>query len=243
MKKKIIIFFALSALCIFSVNAQDVITLRNAGHIRARVTEITPTEIRYKHFDNLDGPVITLSRSEVFAITYENGRREVINPFTATESGASQARQNAGSTGSNRYAQQGNFAIGINALYATDGYDEIGIGGKLQYNVSNRIRFAGEYNFFPKKHIWSWWDFSVYGHCLLFLGDKFAVYPSVGLGVLGIRLIDDDISGQLGSGFVFSPGFGFDVSLTSNLIFNAEVRPKMGWVQRVNLVAGLAYCF
>ena len=234
----VIVFFALG---IFCVHAQDVITLRSAEQIRAKVTEITPMEIKYKRFDNLDGPTITVSRADVFAITYENGRRDVINPFTASDTNN---RSSAASSRQNASGRQGDFAIGVNALFAVLSYNEFGIGGKLQYNVTNRLRLAGEFDFFPKTHVWSWWDLSLYGHYLLFLGDKAAVYPSVGIGMLNLKYIEDDFNGTLYSGPVFSPGIGFDISLTSNLILNGEVRPKLGGiVQRINFVLGLAYRF
>jgi len=52
-------FALLLAIGYFSANAQDLITLRNGDQITARVAEITLTEIKYKRFDNLDGPTIT----------------------------------------------------------------------------------------------------------------------------------------------------------------------------------------
>jgi len=67
---------------ILSANAQDVITLRNGNEIKAKVTEITPSEIKYKRYENLEGPTVVVARSEVFAINFENGTREVINPLT-----------------------------------------------------------------------------------------------------------------------------------------------------------------
>ena len=81
----------------FSVNAQDLITLRNGDQITAKVTEITLTEIKYKRFDNLEGPTITIPRSSVFLINYENGTREVINPLpTTTRELSVQPRNNTG---------------------------------------------------------------------------------------------------------------------------------------------------
>jgi len=58
--------------------------MRNGDEIRAKVTELTPSEIRYKRFENLEGPTIVARRAEGFAITYEKGTRELINPVTAT---------------------------------------------------------------------------------------------------------------------------------------------------------------
>ena len=80
-----ILFFILFLTGI-SLYAQDVITLRNGDEIKAKVTEISSSEIKYKRFDNLDGPTIVVSKSEVFAINYENGTRDVINSMTSTPS-------------------------------------------------------------------------------------------------------------------------------------------------------------
>jgi len=78
-----------------SASAQDVITLRNGEQIKANVLEISASEIRYKRFEHLEGPTIVIPRSDVFAINYENGTREVINPFTsaAAQQGQSQSTQ------------------------------------------------------------------------------------------------------------------------------------------------------
>ena len=81
-------FLFLLAAGIFSANAQDVITMRNGNEIKAKVTEITSSEIKYKRFENLEGPTVVVAKSEVFAINYENGTREVINSMTTSTSNA-----------------------------------------------------------------------------------------------------------------------------------------------------------
>jgi len=76
MKTKSTLLLILS-LTFGTVNAQDLI-INNAGdEIEAKVLEITSSEIKYKRFDNLDGPVITLAKSEVLLIKYENGTKDV----------------------------------------------------------------------------------------------------------------------------------------------------------------------
>jgi len=67
---------------VFSVNAQDLIILRDGNIIEARVLEISPTEIRYRRFDHLDGPIIVIMAANVLSIRYENGRTEIINSVT-----------------------------------------------------------------------------------------------------------------------------------------------------------------
>jgi len=64
--------------------AQDVITLKNGNEIKAKVEEISSTEIRYKRFENLQGPTIVITTSDVFFINYENGRREIISLLDET---------------------------------------------------------------------------------------------------------------------------------------------------------------
>ena len=112
-----LLIFILFLLGISSVYAQDVITLRNGDEIKAKVTEITSSEIRYKRFENLDGPTVVVPRAEVFAINYENGTREVINSATSTAQAARTASQSsAGSHGEN------SFGIYVNPIgFATFG--------------------------------------------------------------------------------------------------------------------------
>lgn len=76
MKTKSILLFILS-LSFSSISAQDVIINNTGDEIQAKVLEITSSEIKYKRYDNLDGPTITIAKSEVLLIKYENGTKEV----------------------------------------------------------------------------------------------------------------------------------------------------------------------
>jgi hypothetical protein len=75
----------------FSVYAQDVILMRNGEEIEAKVLEISPLEIRYKRFDNLEGPVMVIPAARVLAIRYENGILEIINDGTSDGQESAQA--------------------------------------------------------------------------------------------------------------------------------------------------------
>ena len=68
----------------------DVITLRNGDEIKAKVFEITPSEIKYKRFDNLDGPARVALKTDVFAINYANGSCELFNTITNNTTTAEQ---------------------------------------------------------------------------------------------------------------------------------------------------------
>ena len=81
MKKWYYIFFAVFLFVggLFSANAQDLIVLRDGNIIEVRVVEISQTEIRYRRFDHLDGPIIVIPTINVLSIRYENGRVEILN--------------------------------------------------------------------------------------------------------------------------------------------------------------------
>ena len=68
----------LLALCIIAISctcfAQDIIVTKDAKRINAKVTEVNVDNVRYKNFDNQDGPVYTLLKSEIASIVYQNGQ-------------------------------------------------------------------------------------------------------------------------------------------------------------------------
>jgi hypothetical protein len=67
------------SLIILQANAQDVLTKKNGDDIKAKVLEVTTTEIKYKRFEDLNGPTFSLLKSEVLIVRYENGTKDVFN--------------------------------------------------------------------------------------------------------------------------------------------------------------------
>ena len=57
--------------------SQDVITTRSGESIQAKVLEVGQTEIKYKKFDNPDGPGYWILKSVVLMVKYENGTIDV----------------------------------------------------------------------------------------------------------------------------------------------------------------------
>ena len=80
MKRKI----SLTILLLFCIaaTAQDVITTKDGEDIQAKVLEITQTDIKYKKYSNPDGPIYSISKSEVLIVRYENGEKEVFKDIT-----------------------------------------------------------------------------------------------------------------------------------------------------------------
>jgi len=59
--------------------AQDVLTKKTGEEIQSKVLEVTTAEIKYKKFDNPNGPTFTILKSEVLMIRYENGSKDIFN--------------------------------------------------------------------------------------------------------------------------------------------------------------------
>lgn len=83
---KRILFVLLCTLSYSAISAQDIIMKKNADEIQAKVTEIGTTEIKYRKWDNLNGPVYTIPVDEVFVIKYENGTTDKFADLSTTES-------------------------------------------------------------------------------------------------------------------------------------------------------------
>jgi hypothetical protein len=64
----------------FCGKAQDVILLKSGEEIQAKVLEVTETEIRYKNFNNSEGPTYTKNKADIFMIKYPNGQKDVFQP-------------------------------------------------------------------------------------------------------------------------------------------------------------------
>lgn len=56
--------------------SQDILQKRDGEEFKVKVTEITATEVKYKRFDNPDGPLYTLLKTEISVLTYANGTHE-----------------------------------------------------------------------------------------------------------------------------------------------------------------------
>lgn len=74
--KKLILVIPLLFAILTKVNGQDVIVKKDGSSILSRVLEVNPDNIRYKKYSNLDGPVYTVSKSDVLSVNYQNGEIE-----------------------------------------------------------------------------------------------------------------------------------------------------------------------
>ncbi|MGZ5282071.1 MAG: hypothetical protein ACXWDO_06240 [Bacteroidia bacterium] len=75
MKKSILIAF-FSMFIINFLHAQDVIVKKNGDEIKVKIEEVSANDIKYKKYDNLDGPLFYIPKSDVFMVRYEDGSKE-----------------------------------------------------------------------------------------------------------------------------------------------------------------------
>ena len=75
--KKVFLILLVMVITVPLMSAQDIITLKTGDEIQSIVMEIGDVDIKYKKFENPDGPNYSLKKSEVFMIRYVNGSRDV----------------------------------------------------------------------------------------------------------------------------------------------------------------------
>lgn len=75
------IYFLIIVIFFFSnfSYSQDLITNKTGDIIKAKVIEITTSEIKYKKTENLAGPTYSILKSDVFSINYKNGSKDIFN--------------------------------------------------------------------------------------------------------------------------------------------------------------------
>ena len=111
--------------------SQDKIYRNNGKIVEAKILEIGSDEIRYKEFNNLDGPIYILETDKIKKIVFENGKSQQFHDNLKDPE---------------RYAGQLNKAIKLNFLSPLYGYTEIGF--EKSTGVGRGIRT------FPRNH-WS----------------------------------------------------------------------------------------
>jgi len=80
MKTKLMVFATFLSLCL---HAQDIIMKRDGSELPAKVVEVEADKIKYKQWQNLEGPVYSVLKAEVFKIKYANGSSDFFGAPTA----------------------------------------------------------------------------------------------------------------------------------------------------------------
>lgn len=98
MKKHVLTILSFFALNI-SLFSQDLITKKTGEDIKAIVVEVNQTDIKYKRFDNQNGPTFSLLKLDVLMIRYANGTKDIFSQTeaeqpTATDSKVTLSKEN-----------------------------------------------------------------------------------------------------------------------------------------------------
>ena len=122
-------------------------------------------------------------------------------------------------------SRQSKTAIGANLIIGEDG---IGFGAK--FTIGKQPPYT-----FRKTHLrmaleveritgilWNFWNSGVYGHWVIPLGEKVAIYPLAGIGVFTGDVLGFDVGAQATCSF----GGGIDIALGSKFMLHGEIRQK-----------------
>jgi hypothetical protein len=100
------------------VNAQktystDLIIKTDGTTIDAKIIEITPTEVVFKKFNNLNGPIFRLSRNEIKSIRYANGEVDnniqTVQPINSRRVGGAVVSSNPNDVNQSTKASSGGY--------------------------------------------------------------------------------------------------------------------------------------
>lgn len=83
--KKIFVF-VVSLFGILPLFAQDLITTKKGEDIQAKILEVSTKEVKYKNYNNPDGPTFVLNKSDIVMVRYENGEKDIFGQPTGRPS-------------------------------------------------------------------------------------------------------------------------------------------------------------
>lgn len=133
-KNNFIVMLLATTSLLNNVRSQDILVFKNGEEAKSKVLEINDTEIKYKKFDNLDGPVISTKKTEVFMIKYENGTKDVINSTSPTVSNSNPSGNEAKSK-NKEIDRSTRFGIYANPL----GFVQFGPIAGMELTIASRV--------------------------------------------------------------------------------------------------------
>ena len=90
--KKVMLLLTCMVITI-SAFAQDIIVTKDAKKIEAKITEVSKSEIKYKEWDNQEGPTFILEVADINTIIYSNGKVAVVYQVQAAEDSQKTAKE------------------------------------------------------------------------------------------------------------------------------------------------------
>ncbi len=91
---KYLLAFSLGLLLVSSSYSQDVIIFHNGDMIESTIMEISDSEIKYKKYDNLDGPLYVVLKKDIFIINYSTGEKDIFERNSLSKDEKSNEKKN-----------------------------------------------------------------------------------------------------------------------------------------------------
>lgn len=160
--------------------AQDIITTKKGEDIKAKVLEVTQTELKYRLFDEPDGPLYTIYKSDILVVHYSSGRNEVFNEERTTASNNNNYNRNNynyNNDYNNSYSAQNNNGIRYGMSYS-----------ELKH-IYNKDLYFREYG---DRYSPFWLGFGSF--CITGLGECIAGEWGRGLGKFGLVFLLNSLS-------------------------------------------------
>lgn len=133
-----------------SAIAQDIIVFNDGSVERTKILEINDNEVKYKKWDNLDGPLYSANKSTIMTINYQNGTSEKFFQQKQVE------QQQFATTPDLKYDSDSPSYLRLGDRYLTeeeaikllyyDGesiYEDTWVGANKQRNFGKRMLFTG----------------------------------------------------------------------------------------------------
>jgi len=135
--------------------------------------------------------------------------------------------------------QKGDMAIGGGLVYGLDDYNNLGITGKFQWNITDGFRLEPSASYYLEKDFVEMWDMNVNLHYIFKLTEKFNLYPLGGITLLGVSIgnfSDEKFGANLGGGAEFK--------ITDCFSIGAEIKYQfVSDVDRAVFGVGVTYRF
>ncbi len=210
------------------LSAQDIIVTAKGERIEALITEVSPTEIRYKKWNFQDGPTFVVGVSDLSVIIFKNGEVQVFNKKETaqttpqqTPADKQQGETEVSSDGKRRYITDTRFQ---SYIYGGAIFDQRAGGPTLDASWGARIRDFFYVGFQTGPHLLfeTTKEYAVVlcymplaANMRVFIPTKQYVYPYFDCAIGGLVGMTDVLRGdQYGSdvfgGFYCSAGVGID---------------------------------
>ncbi|MCC6371139.1 MAG: hypothetical protein IT236_09055 [Bacteroidia bacterium] len=137
--KKSNLFILAGLIASSTLLAQDHLYKKDNSHIQVKIIEVGSSQIKYKLYNNQNGPLYTENKSNVSLIIYESGVHEVINSASEPEPAAIESTDNSNSPTMSRADSMAYFkypnSISINFLNFLN--NEVGLIYQADFYKSN----------------------------------------------------------------------------------------------------------